>query len=82
MRALRHFLAVYGERAWGRFGFVDAFNPSRDWFADTYLAIDQAPIIIMIENFRSALLWRLFMRAPEVLLGLSRLGFSTPHATH
>jgi len=75
MTALRHFLAAYGDRIWGRYGFTDAFNPTRGWYADTFLAIDQGPIIVMIENFRSGLLWQIFMAAPEVRLGLSRLGF-------
>jgi len=76
MRALRHFLNTYGDKIWGRYGFTDAFNPSRSWFADTFLAIDQAPIILMIENYRSGLLWRLFMSVPEVRHGLARLGFT------
>jgi len=75
MTALRHFLAAYGDKIWGRYGFTDAFNPTRGWYADTFLAIDQGPIIVMIENFRSGLLWKLFMAVPEVRLGLSRLGF-------
>jgi len=75
LRLLRHLLARYGERVWRRFGFVDAFCPQREWFADSFLAIDQGPIVVMIENYRSALPWRLFMSAPEVQRGLSRLGF-------
>ena len=75
---MRHFLARYGERVWGRFGFVDAFCEARDWFAETYLAIDQGPIVVMIENHRTGLPWKLFMSAPEVLEGLRRLGFSSP----
>jgi hypothetical protein len=72
--ALRGFLK-HGARIWGRFGFVDAFNESRDWWARTFLAIDQGPIIVMMENYRSGLLWKLFMAAPEVRKGLSRLRF-------
>jgi hypothetical protein len=72
---LRHFLSVQGEKIWGRFGFTDAFNETRDWWADTYLAIDQGPIVVMMENYRSGLLWKLFMAAPEVQRGLARLGF-------
>ncbi|HWF98670.1 MAG TPA: glucoamylase family protein [Steroidobacteraceae bacterium] len=79
MQALRHFLGTFGERVWRPHGFVDAFCPQRDWYADTHLAIDQGPIILMIENFRSGLLWKLFMSAPEVRTGLRRLGFSSPH---
>jgi hypothetical protein len=72
--ALRHFLDQ-GDGIWGRFGFTDAFNETRDWRAETFLAIDQAPIVVGIENFRSGLLWKLFMSAPEVKKGLARLGF-------
>jgi hypothetical protein len=79
MRALRNFLSKPHHRIWGRFGFVDAFCESRNWYARTYLAINQGPIVIMIENFRSGLLWNLFMSAPEVRAGLSKLGFTSPH---
>jgi hypothetical protein len=75
MQALRHFLSVYGEKIWGRFGFVDAFCESKDWYADTYLAIDQGPIMVMIENHRTGLLWNLFMKAPEIQAGLRALSF-------
>jgi hypothetical protein len=76
MQALRHFLSVYGEKIWGRFGFVDAFCESKDWYADTYLAIDQGPIVVMIENHRTGLIWNLFMKAPEIQAGLRALSFS------
>ena len=79
MAALRHFLRKYGDKVWGRFGFVDAFCEEKDWFAETYLSIDQGPIIVMIENYRTGLLWKLFMRIPEIQQGLRKLGFSSPH---
>jgi hypothetical protein len=75
MQALRHFLTL-GDKIWGRFGFVDAFCEAKDWYADTYLAIDQGPIVIMIENYRTGLLWKLFMNAPEIQTGLRSLGFT------
>ena len=78
---LEHFLRRYGTKVWGRYGFVDAFSERRGWYADTFLAIDQGPIIIMIENHRSGLLWRLFMRDPDVQAGLRRLGFESPRLT-
>jgi hypothetical protein len=74
--AIRHFLDTYGEKVWGRYGFVDAFNETKDWYAETFLAIDQGPIVVMIENHRSGLLWRLFMQAPEIKKGLQALGFT------
>jgi hypothetical protein len=79
MRALRYFLTKPKHRIWGRFGLVDAFCESHNWYARTYLAINQGPIIIMTENFRSGLLWSLFMSAPEVQSGLQKLGFESPH---
>jgi hypothetical protein len=79
MAALRHFLADHDGRIWGRYGFVDAFCEGKNWYADTYISIDQGPIIIMIENYRTGLLWKLFMSVPEVQRGLRKLGFSSPH---
>ena len=78
MAALRHFLKAHGTKMWRRYGFTDAFNETQDWFARTFLAIDQGPIIVMIENHRSGLLWKLFMAVPEVQAGLRVLGFSSP----
>jgi hypothetical protein len=78
MRALRHFMALEGGRLWQRYGFVDAFCEQRGWYADSFLAIDQGPIVVMIENFRTGLLWKLFMSVPEVQTGLRRLGFTSP----
>jgi hypothetical protein len=75
MNALRFFYYTLGDRLWGTYGFVDAFSLSEPWFANSYLAIDQGPIIVMIENRRSSLLWELFMSAPEVQNGLTKLGF-------
>lgn len=75
MQALRFFYYSLGDRLWGDYGFYDAFNLTDGWTANSYLAIDQGPIIIMIENYRSSLLWDLFMSAPEVQEGLTKLGF-------
>ena len=76
MQAIRHFYYVLGDKLWGEYGFHDAFNPTQGWWADSYLAIDQGPIIIMIENYRSGLLWDLFMQAPEVQSALNELQFT------
>jgi len=75
MNAIRHFYYILGDRLWGDYGFYDAFNPTAGWWATSYLAIDQGPIICMIENHRTGLLWELFMSAPEVRAGLDKLGF-------
>jgi hypothetical protein len=78
MKALRHFYTDLGDKIWSEYGFVDAFNESRNWVAGSHLAIDQGPIIVMIENYRSGLLWKLFMSCPEIQTGLKRLGFTSP----
>jgi len=75
MIALRYFYDDLGGKIWGRHGFRDAFNLSRNWVAPGHLAIDQGPIVVMIENHRSGLLWDLFMSAPEIRAGLERLDF-------
>lgn len=76
MKAIRHFYYILGDRLWGEYGFYDAFNSTEGWYANSYLAIDQGPIICMIENHRTGLLWDLFMSAPEVQNGLQKLGIT------
>lgn len=76
MDALKFFYYTLGDKIWGQYGFTDAFNLTNVWFANSYLAIDQGPEIVMIENYRSGLLWNLFMSCPEVQRGLGRLGFT------
>ncbi len=78
---IRHLLTTYGEKVWGPMGFFDAFNESQNWFADSYLAIDQGPIICMIENHRSSLLWNHFMNNREIIEALSRIGFVRDSST-
>lgn len=78
MQALKHFYFDLGDKIWSEYGFVDAFNETKGWVAGSHLAIDQGPIIVMIENYRSGLLWKLFMSCPEIKVGLNRLGFSSP----
>lgn len=75
MAALRHFHDDLGARLFGPYGPYDAFCPQRDWYATSTLAIDQGPIVVMIENHRSGLLWRLFMSSPEIAPALAKLGF-------
>jgi hypothetical protein len=76
MDAIRFFYYMLGDRIWGEYGFYDAFNITGDWTADSYLAIDQGPIVIMIENYRTGLIWDLLMSCPEVQAGLTKLGFT------
>jgi hypothetical protein len=60
----------------GEYGFKDAFNLSKRWFAPSYIAIDQGPIVVMIENHRTGLLWENFMKNEDVQKGLTKLGFT------
>ena len=78
MQALKSFYYNFDGKLWGPYGFYDAFNQTEDWYATNYLAIDQGPIIVMIENYRTGLLWDLFMSCPEVQTGLNTLGFTSP----
>jgi hypothetical protein len=76
MNAIRFFYYILGDKLWGEYGFYDAFDIHKDWWANSYLAIDQGPQICMIENYRTGLLWNLFMSSPEVQSGLTKLGFT------
>ncbi len=76
IQAMRYFYEKLGDKLMGPYGFYDAYSEEEDWFPQRYLAIDQGPIVVMMENYRSGLLWDLFMQAPEVQEGLTKLGFS------
>lgn len=76
MKALKFFYYTLGDKLLGTYGFHDSFNLTSGWFAGSYLAIDQGPIICMIENYRTGMLWDLFMSNPEIKNGLSNLGFT------
>lgn len=75
MKVVRYLYDSLGDRVWGEYGFYDAFSEEHDWYTPRYLAIDQGPIVVMIENHRTGLLWDLFMSAPEIKPALDRLGF-------
>ena len=77
--AMKHWYFNMNDKLWGEYGFYDAFSESADWYPKRYLAIDQGPIVVMMENYRSGLLWDLFMSAPEIQTGLKKLGFESPH---
>lgn len=76
MNTIKFFYKSYGSRLFGKYGFYDAFSVTDNWFPERYLAIDQGPEVVMIENYRTGLLWNLFMSAREVQAGLAKLGFS------
>ncbi len=73
--AFKNLYTKYGSEIWGPFGFKDAFNVSQNWYASSYLAIDEGPIIDMVENYRSQLLWKNFMANPEIQPALDSIGF-------
>jgi len=73
LKVARHIYFNLGDKAFGKYGPYDAISVEHDWFPQTYLAIDQGPIVCMIENYRSGFLWNLFMACPEVQAGLLRL---------
>jgi len=77
MDALKHFYYVLGNKIWGEYGFYDAFSEQHDWYPQKYLAIDQGPVVVMIENYRTGLLWNLFMSCEEIRDGLRLLDFSS-----
>ena len=79
LAAIRFFYYKLGDKIWGNYGFTDAFNLTNIWFANSYLAIDQGPQIVMIENYRTGLLWKLFMSSPEIKTGMKNLGFQSPN---
>ncbi|WEK37072.1 MAG: glucoamylase family protein [Candidatus Pseudobacter hemicellulosilyticus] len=78
MRAMRYWYTDLKDSLWGPYGFYDAFSMQDKWYPKRYLAIDQGPIVVMMENHRSGLLWKLFMSCPEVQQGLRKLGFRSP----
>jgi exo beta-1,2-glucooligosaccharide sophorohydrolase (non-reducing end) len=76
MRALKHFYYERGEELWGIYGFKDAFNPTHSYVSSIFMGLNQAPIVVMIENFRTGLLWRLFMANPEITTMLQKIRFT------
>lgn len=75
MKVVRHLYEDLGDKVFGQYGFYDAFSEQENWFLPRYLAIDQGPAVVMIENHRTGLLWNLFMSAPEVQVAKTKLGF-------
>ena len=73
------YLHAKGDTIMGDYGFYDAYSETENWYPQKYLAIDQGPIVVMIENYRTQMLWNLFMSHPDVQKGLKKLGFQSPH---
>ncbi|MBI2729372.1 MAG: beta-glucosidase [Sphingobacteriales bacterium] len=79
MKAIKFFYYVLGDKIWKDYGFTDAFSLNEQWYASSFLAIDQGPEIVMIENYRTGLPWSLFTSCPEIIAGMKKLGFSAPY---
>ena len=75
MAALKHFYRDLGDRLWGVYGPRDAFNLEHNWFSPLYMGLNQAPIVVMVENYRTGLIWKMFMSNPEIKPMLERIGF-------
>lgn len=75
MRALKNYYRNYGKFLYGYYGFRDAIDLDRNWCSPIYMGLNQAPVVVMIENYRTKLLWNLFMSAPEVKAARSKLEF-------
>ncbi len=75
LNALKYFYRNRGADLFGRFGPYDAFNDNVNWVSNSYLGIDQGPIVVMIENYRTGLLWNNVMKDADVQSGLEKLGF-------
>ncbi len=67
--------ANYGSKIWGKYGYLDSFNPTINWVNNDYIGIDQGPMLMMIENFRTGLVWEYVMKDPVIQKGLETLGF-------
>lgn len=76
LAAIEEMKSRYGETLYRKYGFADAFNPTLGWTDPDYLGIDQGPIVIMIENYRSGLVWNVMKKNPHVVRGLKKAGFT------
>ncbi|MHB8812154.1 MAG: glucoamylase family protein [Steroidobacteraceae bacterium] len=78
MAALKHYYRDLGAELWGIYGPRDNYNPSEHWVAPHYMGLNQAPIVVMVENYRSEVPWRAFMSNPEIGAMLQRLARAQP----
>ncbi len=75
MLALKHFYRDLGAQVWSIYGFRDAFNEQENWYSGITMGLNQAPQVVMIENYRSGLIWKCFMANPEIQAMLKKIGF-------
>ena len=77
MAALKHYYRDFGDTMWGIYGLRDAINPAAQWVSPIYMGLNQAPIVVMIENYRTGLVWKNFMSNPEIGEMLNKLNAAT-----
>jgi exo beta-1,2-glucooligosaccharide sophorohydrolase (non-reducing end) len=75
MAALKHFYRDLGAQLWSIYGFRDAFNLQQNWYSGITMGLNQAPMVVMIENYRTGLIWKNFMANPEIRPMLKKIGF-------
>lgn len=75
LRTIKNFNEKYAAGLWAEYGYVDSFNPTLNWFNKEYIGIDQGTLLLMVENFRTGLVWNYVMKDPIIQNGLNRLGF-------
>jgi hypothetical protein len=80
MAALKHYYRDLGAQLWGIYGSRDAYNPGQDWISIIYMGLNQAPITVMVENYRTGLVWKSFMANPEIGAMLQKLDKVTEQA--
>jgi len=73
MAALKHYYRDLGPELWDIYGPRDAYNPQNNWYSPIYMGLNQAPITIMVENYRTGLVWKQFMSNPEITEMLHKL---------
>jgi hypothetical protein len=78
MAALKNYYFNYGKFLWGAYGFYDSFSPDENWCSNIFMGLNQAPVTVMIENYRTGLLWKLFMSCDEIKNGLQKLSEGKP----
>jgi hypothetical protein len=77
MKAVKNYYYNYGKFLWGEYGFRDAFNLTKNWCSDIYMGLNQAPMVVMIENYRSGLIWKLFMSDIDIKNGMAKLNLES-----
>jgi len=82
MAALKHLYRDYGDTMWGIYGLRDAINPNANWVSPIFMGLNQAPIVVMIENHRSGIVWKSFMSNPEITTMLKNLDDATKKQTN